>query len=260
MGELRSRGFAWIRGGFGSAESAFEEARFVVDECRGEADLAALAVVGDFVLPPPGGSASREFQTLHFDFGVPIDPQAAHDVARYTALYIPADRREVSAVTRMVSLAGLLRQRSWPSPAELVERLVGYGASHGAWPGADDYFEGSLARIVEAAAGAAPVLASVKTHPDFLCGMEFPSLEAELRFFDRHGLDVGAAQTEVPLNPGDVLIFNNLAVAHGRRGTRQPGELRQRIFGHRDLDISAQRQLRDHVMHAFEPASAASIP
>jgi Taurine catabolism dioxygenase TauD, TfdA family len=249
--ELSRHGFAWIRGCFGSAELAFDEARCVAEECCVEEDLPPIAVVGDFILPPPDGSLSRDFQTLHLDFGVPLDSQVVQDVARYTALYIPSDRRDVFAVTRIVSLSGLLSQRPWPCTQELVERLVGYGTTHGAWPDANGYVEGSLARIVEAATGAAPVLPSVKVDPDFLCGMEFANLEAELRFFDQHGLHVEAAQTEVPLGPGDLLIFDNLAVAHGRRGTRQPGELRQRIFGHPRLDVSAQRQLRDHVLRAF---------
>ena len=202
--ELCRHGFVWIRAGFGSAELAFDEARSVVDECCVEEDLPAVAVVGDFILPPPDGSLSRDFQTLHFDFGVPLDPQVDQDVARYTALYIPSDRRDVRAVTRIVSLAALLGQRPWPGTRELVERLAGYGTTHGAWPDADGYIEGSLARIVEAATGAAPVLPSVKIDPGFLCGMEFANLEAELRFFDaarppyRGGADGGTAQSGRP--------------------------------------------------------------
>ncbi len=56
--------------------------------------------------------------------------------------------------------------------------------------------------------------------------------------------------------PGELLLFDNLAVAHGRRGTRQPGELRQRVFG-RHLQPAAQRELRDHVLAAFSEAQLA---
>lgn len=67
--------------------------------------------------------------------------------------YIPADVMGVQAVTRLVPLAAaLLAQRSWPPPAELVERLRSYGRTHGAWDDEEGYVEGSLARIVEAAA------------------------------------------------------------------------------------------------------------
>ena len=55
------------------------------------------------------------------------------------------------------------------------------------------------------------------------------------------------------LEPGGLLVFDNLAVAHGRRGTRQPGELRQRVFGHH-LQPAVQIELRDHVLTAFYAA------
>ena len=90
--------------------------------------------------------------------------------------------------------------------------------SHGAWDDADGYSEGSLGRVVEAAAGA-PRLPSVKSTPGFLCGMEFDNLTAELSFFECHGLDVEAVHVEVPLRPGDMLVFEQ-----PRLGPRTPRE------------------------------------
>ena len=158
----------------------------------------------------------------------------------------------VQAVTRLVPLAALLAQRSWPAPSELVERLRSYGRTHGAWDDEEGYVEGSLARIVEAAAAERPpTLPSVKVEPGFLCGLEFDSLSAELAFFARHGLRIHDAEIEIDLQPGELLLFDNLALAHGRCGTRQPGELRQRVFGHH-LQPADQRKLRDHVLTAFD--------
>jgi hypothetical protein len=136
--------------------------------------------------------------------------------------------------------------------AGLVRRLVDYGRTHGAWDDTSGYVEGSLARLVEAAAGIAPLLPSVKTDPGFLCGTEFDSLRAELGFFERHDLDVTAVQVEVALRPGELLVFDNLALAHGRRGIRRPGELRQRVFGHTGLSPTAQCRVRDRVLNAFQ--------
>jgi len=51
--------------------------------------------------------------------------------------------------------------------------------------------------------------------------------------------------------PGDLLVFDNLALAHGRRGTRQPGELHQRIFGRPALSVGEQIEFRDRVLAAF---------
>jgi len=251
-----------------SPEEAFARARGLIDR-RCVADRWGPAeLIGDFVLPPHEGPQTREFQTLHFDFGLPLDPKVEHDVARYTALYVVADRDRVSAVTRLVPLAGLLAQRRWPSGSELVRRLIAYGSTHGAWDDASGYVEGSLARLIEAAAGASPRLPSVKAEPEFLCGLEFDRLEAELAFFAHHGLRVEPVQVEVALQPGELLVFDNLAFAHGRRGIRQPGELHQRVFGHRRLNPSAQRRLRDRVLSAFHdsqsghpgPLAAASTP
>jgi hypothetical protein len=216
-------------------------------------------VIGDFILPPPGGEATRDFQTLHFDFGVPLHPLRDQDVARYTALFISCSAVGVTAMTRLVPLDALLAQRRWPDPVTLLAKLAGYGKSHGAWDDADGYCEGSLGRVLEAAAGV-PRLPSVKSTPGFLCGMEFDTLAAELGFFKCLGLDVDAVQIEVPLRPGDLLVFDNFAVAHGRRGSRRPGELHQRVYGHRSLPPAAQRELRDRFLAAFGPDPRSAAP
>ena len=238
-------------GDLASPDDAFALAGGVVERCCAADGTGQLEVIGDFILPPSGGQETRDFQTLHFDFGLPLDPQVDWDVARYTALYVAAGAEQVSAVTRLVPLAALLAQRTWPSVPELVRRLVGYGRTHGAWDDASGYVEGSLARLVEAAAGTAPLLPSVKADPAFLCGTEFDSLRAEFEFFERHDLDITAVQVEIALRPGELLVFDNLALAHGRRGIRRPGELRQRVFGHRGLSPTAQRGVRDRVLSAF---------
>jgi Taurine catabolism dioxygenase TauD, TfdA family len=157
----------------------------------------------------------------------------------------------------LVPLGALWAQRAWPAHTELVERLITYGRTHGAWDDDLGYTEGSLARIIEAVTGSgSPILPSVKVEPGFLCGLEFDSLSSELTFFARYGLRVQDAEIEVPLEPGELLMFDNLAVAHGRRGTRRPGELRQRVYGHQ-LQPAAQRKLRDDFLLAFSAAQPA---
>jgi hypothetical protein len=248
---LNSEGFVRIDGLFQTSDAAFDAASALIEECRLERELPALSIIGDFVIPPLDGAATRDFQTLHFDFGLPLDPKVAQDVARYTALYVPTDIADVQAATRLVPLIALLGQRSWPSPAELVDRLTSYGRTHGAWDDDRGYTEGSLARIIEAAAApASMILPSVKVEPGFLCGLEFDSLSSEQAFFSRYGLRLHDAEIELELEPGELLLFDNLALAHGRRGKRQPGELRQRVFGHH-LQPARQSELRDRVLVAF---------
>lgn len=248
--QLERRGFIWVRGAIGDPEEACEFARALINERSAVVDETTPVLLGEFVLPPVDAHESRDFQTLHFDFGLPLEPKVEHDVGRYTALHIPSDFGRVSAVTRLVPLRPLLSQRVWPAHSEILARLISYGRTHGAWDDADGYTEGSLARLVEAADGT-PALPSVKAEAGFLCGMEFESLRSELQFFHAHSLRPEEVQIEVPFSPGELLVFDNLAVAHGRRGVRRPGELRQWVFGESRAGVARQRELRDRVLLAF---------
>lgn len=261
VAELNTYGFTQIASRLRTIDEADDIARALVEACRIERGLPPLSIISDFVVPPLEAGESREFQTLHFDFGLPLDPKIEQDIARLTALYVPVEAAPVQAVTRLVPLVALLGQRPWPPPGELVERFVSYGRTHGAWDDDCGYIEGSLARIVEAAAAdCSPFLPSVKGEPGFLCGLEFDSLAAEIAFFASHGLRIHDVEIDVALQPGELLVFDNLAVAHGRRGTRRPGELRQHVFGH-CLQPAALRELRDSFLTGFyagQPVDVAS--
>jgi hypothetical protein len=247
-------GVARIAGPFGRLDQAWSEARLVVDAVTH--NERPLAIVGDFVLAPVGGPPSREFQTLHFDFGLPLVPVVATDVARFTALHIRSGAPPNDAVTRLVPLRRLLAGRLWPELDGLIERFAAYGRTHGAWDDAAGYTEGSLARVIEAAVGGSPVLPSVKTEREFLCGSEFASVGDELEFFSERGLGLETVEIDVCLRPGELLIFDNLMLAHGRRGIRRPGELHQRVFGHPALPVEQQVTIRDLVLTAFcDPTS-----
>jgi hypothetical protein len=52
--------------------------------------LGPLVVIGDFVLPPMEGRKTRDFQTLHFGFGLPLDPKVDQDVEGSLARVIEA--------------------------------------------------------------------------------------------------------------------------------------------------------------------------
>ncbi len=249
---LMTSGFVTVDGPFLTIHAPFASATALLDEIPLDPELPSLEVVGEFVIPPISGPPSRDFQMLHFDFGLPLDPRAAGDVARFTALHIPVGAAPSRAITRLVPLRPLLEQSSWPDEGDLLSRLLAYGETHGAWDYTQGYVEGSLARIVEAAGGGVPQLPSVKTTPGFMCGTEFASLTAELAFFSAHGLSVCDVELEVEIRPGALAVFDNLALAHGRRGARQPGELHQRVFGHRALDIDRQQTVRNRVLAAFD--------
>jgi hypothetical protein len=245
--QLVELGFVLIRP-FADREDAWKAAEAIVDEANADAPL---AVIGDFVIPPSDGPPSRDFQTLHLDFGIPLVPVAATDMARFTALYLAADAPPSEAITRLVPISALVARRRWADRHELVQRLASYGHTHGAWDDAAGYTEGNLARIIEAALGQPPVLPSVKAHPEFLCGTEFTSLAGELEFFAKRELQLEPVEIEVCLRPGELLVFDNLALARGRRGTRQPGELNQRVFGRPATPVEDQLRLRDRFLNTF---------
>jgi hypothetical protein len=178
---LDDRGFVHIPRSFARPHDAWSAAQELVDAAASTGD--PLVVLADYVIPPLNGSPSRDFRTLHFDFGPPRAPAVPVDVARHTALHVPTDTLPSDAATRLVPLGALLAGTRWPDHQELAQRFATYGTTHGARDAAAGYIEGSLARILEAALGQTPVLPSVGTHPEFRCGTEFARLADETDFF-----------------------------------------------------------------------------
>ena len=193
-------GFVHLPGPFRSVDVAWAAAGDVIESAAGNA---SFDVVGEFGRTADG-PASRSFQNLHIDFGVPLIATRAADVARFTAVHVAADARLTQASTRLVARAAagpapLARSRPadrplrclWPHPR--------------AWDGAAGYTEGSLARIIEAEIGDLPVLASVKTTPGFRCGLEFTSLSEEIAFLAHRGVALDGIEQEVHADPGGVV-------------------------------------------------------
>jgi hypothetical protein len=208
-------------------------------------DMPPLETVGEFTLPPVG-ALQRDFQTLHVDFGLPIAGGQAVDVARFTALYVASRPSPTPAFTRVVPLQALLGQRGWPERDALLARFRSNAHSGRDSP---SYVEGILARLVEAADGSAALPSPAD--PGFLCGMEFATLPDEEVFFARHGLKLDRVERRIALGAGELLLFDNLAVAHGRVGTRQPEELHQLCLGYRGLDATRQIAVLHSALGAF---------
>jgi hypothetical protein len=59
-------------------------------------------------------------------------------------------------------------------------------------------------------------------------------------------------QEEIVLSGGELLLFDNLAVAHGRRGRRDPSELHQLCIGFGSLDLTGQAGLLDRILAGFD--------
>jgi len=229
------------------ARAVFQEA--IREDAIG-AGMPPLRIVGEFTIPPDGVQ-QRDFQALHMDFGLPVVPDGAVDVARFTALRVDRDRAPTTALTRIVPLRRLLGQRAWVAPDLLVERLRRYGeanAGDGVEPGAA-HVEGIFARLVEAADDSPALPRS--SDPGFLCGMEFESVSQERNHFATRGLDLDSVEERVLLGAGQLLLLDNLATAHGRLGVRSSLELHQLCVGFRSLDVPEQSLLLRRVIEAF---------
>lgn len=246
---LVEAGVVGVPGWWPDAAAAWQAALRITSAARGLdplcAGLPALEVVGEFTVPPPG-VVQRDFQALHFDFGVPLLAGPPVAVSRFTALYLDLRCAGSGAATRIVPLRPLLTQRLWPDSAVLAERLRRDAGDSAA-------VEGILARIIEAADGSSDLPDSQAE--GFLCGMEFSALDDERSYFARHGLRLAASEQEIVLAPGELLIFDNLTAAHGRRGRRNTGELHQLCIGFADLDLTGQATLLDRILASFAASS-----
>ena len=203
--------------------------------------LPELRVVGAYLVPPPG-AVQRSFQALHLDFGLPLGTGQPVDVARFTALFADPERGGSGTVTRIVPLAPLLAQRSWPERRVIAGRLARTASP-------DRSVEGILGRIIEIADQGSS-LTPLGT-PGFLCGTEFSSLAGEHSYFDRSGVPLEAVQRSVTLGRGELLMLDNLRTAHGRDGRRNPRELHQLFVGYPSLSQAQQQVLLDRVLAAF---------
>lgn len=172
-------------------------------------------------------------------------------MARVTWRASPPCTSIVTGADDCVDFRRLLNQRAWLEPELLVERLRRYGkANAGAGVEARaGYVEGIFARLVEAADDS-PTL-RLSGDAGFLCGMEFESLAQGRDHFAGRGLDLDAVEQRVLLGPGQLLLLDNLATAHGRVGVRKPLELHQLCVGFRGLHLPEQSVLLRRVLEAF---------
>jgi hypothetical protein len=245
---LTQHGFVRVPGRWTDHAAAWRRATLIAEQARDldplHVGLPAWEPVGEFTLPPPG-FVQRDFQALHIDYGLPVLAGPPLAVSRFTALYLDGQQAGSGAATRIVPLRPLLAQRSWPVPEALKERLT--RAADG-----DHLVEGIMARIIESADQSQDL--PDRDTEGFLCGMEFATLDEERDYFAQHGLDLPAAEQEIVLDPGELLLFDNLAVTHGRRGRRATGELHQLCLGFASLDLDGQTRLLDRFLASFRPS------
>jgi hypothetical protein len=70
---LQTHGFMWLRSAFATPTEAFATSQELVDECVGPDGSDALSVIGESY-SRRRMVKRRDFQTLHVDFGPPLNP------------------------------------------------------------------------------------------------------------------------------------------------------------------------------------------
>ncbi len=184
------------------------------------------------------------FQALHFDMGQPIISEKPETMYTINALYRPANSAEnKSGKTRIVNIEKLFSQQTFGSAKDVEARLIDYVKKYG-----DGWTEPTpvnslrlacFARVLDAVSGANQLTDKINTQigqcfqydetEDGLNG-----LAQEYAFFKQFGLDLAAAEEQIVISPGQLLIIDNLRCVHGRVGKRFQRELANILFGVKD--------------------------
>lgn len=203
-------------------------------------------------LPPPGGDPNS-FLALHFDFGHALFPLVPADVHLFVALYLPPSSAGASAATRVVRIEDIRSQRRWGSRANIEERLWSYASSHGSswdWDGDSGNRTSCFARVLDALCPPHRLTDFRTTSPERWyevshAGHEFGALFDEAAFYGSCGVALEPIEQHLVLQPGQLLVLNNVRAVHGRYGSRRPEELYQFLLGVRRVHPEKAVLIRD---------------
>jgi hypothetical protein len=187
---------------------------------------------------PPDGSDPNPYLALHFDQGHPLFPVGPTTLYLAVGLYRPPSGLRSLAATRLVSLPVLLAPSRWGGGTQIESRLQAYARSHGSswdWQGDSGHRVSCFARVLDALNPPAR-LTNFRTTPkaDWYAaskaGHEFGDLAEEGAFYAGRGAPLDCEQ-RVIVQPGELLLIDNVRAIHGRVGTRAAGELHQFLIG-----------------------------
>lgn len=183
---------------------------------------------------------STGFQALHFDMGQPFLAKGIQPMYVINALYRPLSATpNIHGKTRIVNIHKLGKQKKFGSRTMVQERLLKYVRLYGdGWRHplpVNTYRLACFARFIDAVSG----LNSLTDKIDTQIGQCFEydsdewgttGLQHEYDFFRKVGLDLAAVEEQVIIEPGQLLIIDNIRCVHGRVGPRQSRELLNVLF------------------------------
>lgn len=179
---------------------------------------------------------ATSFQILHFDMGLPVDG-AGQLLVTHVGVYLPMDTtHSVTARTRLVELDGLLAGHGFTAE-EVAARVLDYTRRFGdGWEDHNTLRLAALVRLIDAMADKPTVHDQIdKTVGQWFLQGESLDADAahqqELDFLKSHGVDLAAREHQIALEPGQLLLLDNLRVVHGRVGRRRAREIYNFMFG-----------------------------
>lgn len=195
---------------------------------------------------------ATSFQILHFDMGLPLDG-TDQLLVTHVGIYLPMETEHmVTARTRVMELDSVLANKGLSADA-VERRVLSYARSHGdGWGDHNTYRLACFARMVDALADVPELRDQIdKTVGQwFMQDRQLDAVAAhdqENAFFSRHGIDIKAREREVALEPGQLLILDNLRVVHGRVGRRRAREVYNFMFGVEAVQRDDVAALRRHI-------------
>lgn len=195
------------------------------------------------------------YQVLHLDMGQPIISDIPQDMYLVTALYRDKGKPQTLAKTRIMSLKGFFKDKKWGGKKQIEKRLIEYAQEYG-----DGWFYpvkvstqrlACFARILDAVAGTTELSQDIaKTMGQWFRDKERlgadESMKNEYEFYAKRGINLAEFEEFIQLKPGQLLIFDNTRVTHGRAGKRQAREVWQIMYGVKDATSKDINKFREH--------------
>ena len=190
--------------------------------------------------------------SLHFEMGLPILPvDEKSRVHALICLHIPSSDQASNVATRLLPIDGLLAGKS---EKDVDKKLAEYVQKHGA--GWEKFNSGRLlvaAQLLDALQedGELGYMREHRIAEWFNRDAKNNSqdgLAGETAFFEKHNVVLSNHERRITLKPGDLLIADNLRVAHGRAGRRPAEELVQYLFGVKDASKEEIAKIRSQVV------------
>lgn len=189
------------------------------------------------IIPICMDSVETSFQALHFDMGQPFISAEAQTMYLLIGLYFPQGTMPGTAKTRVLTLRGLVADKHLGSAPQIEEKILRYVQEYGdGWDDINTHRISCFARIVDALSETTDLNKyRDKTMAEWFADAKnsdgFARLQNEYAFYKKRGIDLEKKEVQITLEPGQLLVIDNMRAVHGRIGKRREQEVYQLMYG-----------------------------